>query len=76
MIYLILFVACIVIEISPRINTDTVLKKIGIGFIAVGSLVEMYGHHSKFIAFGLIMYFMSNILESYYVKYKRRVMDK
>ena len=72
MIPLILFILCLLIELSPRINTDNILKKIGVGFIMVGALVDIAGSQSQFIEMGLVIYLVTNLLSAYVFERKRR----
>lgn len=76
MIYIALFVACIIVELSPRIHTDSVIKKIGIGFIMVGSLVELSGKNSDFVEIGVFVYMASVIFNAYLNLHKRRGSDR
>lgn len=76
MLYLALFGACIAVELSPKIYTDNILKKISIGFIAVGALVEFAGHDSIFIDIGILAYLVANICTAYCSKPKRRSADR
>jgi hypothetical protein len=55
MIYLLLFALCIAVELSLKINTDNILKKLGIGFIAVGALAEYDHHHTPLIVIGIVI---------------------
>ena len=75
MLYLALFGACIAVELSLKVNTDNILKKIGIGFIAVGALVEFAGKDSAFIEIGILTYLVANICSAYCTKRKRRECD-
>lgn len=76
MLYLALFGACIAVELSPKIHTDNILKKIAIGLIAVGALVEFTGRDSIFIEFGILTYLLTNIINAYHSQPKRRSADK
>lgn len=76
MLYLLLFVACIAVELSLCINTENVIKKIGIGFIAVGALIQYGGKHSVFIEWGILIYLIANICSAYCMKRQRRTDDK
>lgn len=75
MLYLALFGAAIAVELSLKINTENILKKIGIGFIAVGALVEFTGKNSLFIEIGILTYLMANIISAYCTNRKRRYND-
>ena len=76
MLYLALFGACIAVELSPKIHTDNILKKIAIGFIAVGALVEYVGRESIFIEIGILSYLIANLCTAYCFNPKRRSADK
>jgi len=76
MLYLALFGACIAVELSPKIHTDNILKKVAIGFIAVGSLVEFAGRHSLFVEIGILTYLAANLCTAYCTKPKRRSADR
>lgn len=76
MLYLILFVLCIAVELSPRINTDNHIKKIGIGIIAIGALIESYGHHNMLIVIGIILYLVASLSSAYFHVHHRRAIDK
>ncbi len=65
MLYLMLFIACIAVELSSRINTNNCIKKVGIGFIAVGALVSYAQHSSEFIEVGVLIYLVANIISAY-----------
>lgn len=76
MIYLMLFTLCIAVELSEKINTDNIFKKVGIGFIAVGSLLAFSAKHTSFIEIGIIVYLMSNVASAYLSQRKRRATDE
>jgi hypothetical protein len=76
MLYLALFGACIAVELSPKIHTENILKKIAIGFIAVGALVEFYGRNSVFIEVGILVYLVANLATAYCSNPKRRSVDR
>lgn len=76
MLDLLLFIACIWLVMSEKINTDNIIKLIGIGFIAVGALIELGGKQSNLIEFGVLFYFMANLITAYLGKKNRRYYDK
>lgn len=76
MLYLALFGACIAVELSPKIHTDNILKKIAIGLIAVGALVEFTGRDSVFIEVGILTYLAANLCVAYCTKPRRRKVDR
>lgn len=76
MIYFLIFAVCIFAELSPKIDTDNFIKKIGIGFILVGALIGMAGRFSPFIEIGIVFYFVANIFNIYLledIKERRRI---
>lgn len=76
MLFIILFIICVAVELSPRINTDNNVKKIAIGFVMVGAIVEYTGRDSMFIEFGIAIYLLANLITAYCTKPKRRAVDK
>lgn len=76
MLYLLLFLACIWLVVSTKINTDNIIKLVGIGFIAVGALVELAGRNSLLIEYGILFYFIANLITAYLGNQKRRYYDK
>ncbi len=75
MIYLLLFTLCIAVELSEKINTDNILKKIGIGFIAVGALIAYAGKINDLVEIGVLIYLSANICSAYCSTRKRRGCD-
>ncbi len=75
MLYLLIFIACIFAELSTKINTDNCIKKIAIGFIAVGALISYASHRSEFIEIGVLIYLLANIFNAYFIKQRRRSGD-
>lgn len=76
MLYLMLFSVCIAVELSDKIHTDNILKKIAIGFISVGALVEFAGKQSLLIEIGILTYLIANICTAYVFQPRRRKADK
>lgn len=76
MLYLALFAACIAVELSIKISTENILRKIAIGFIAVGALVEYSGRDSIFIEIGILLYLVTTLITAYISHPKRRMADK
>lgn len=76
MLDLLLFSACIWLVVSEKINTDNILKLVGIGFVAVGSLVEYAGHDKGLVEIGVLLYFSANLIHAYFGSRKRRYYDK
>ena len=74
-IYVLLFFVA-VCELSEKIDTTNIIKKIGIGVILVGGLVELYGTHNDLTIYGITIYFAAKILNAYFTKKKRRKEDK
>jgi len=76
MIYYLLFIACICVVLSTKINTDNFLKLIALGCVAVGSLIGIEQGHNGLVALGVLLYFTSNLLSAYLGNRKRRYYDK
>lgn len=76
MLATVLFIVCLLVELSPRINTENHFKKIGIGFVMVGALVEMAGHESPFVEVGIVLYLIANLCTAYCTKRRRRANDR
>lgn len=76
MLYLALFAVCIAVELSIKISTENILRKVAIGFIAVGSLVEYAGRDSTFIEIGILIFLVASLITAYIVKPTRRSYDK
>lgn len=76
MLYLMLFSVCIAVELSQKIHTDNILKKIAIGFIAVGALAAYDGHYTPFITIGILVYLAANLFTAYCFKPRRRKVDQ
>lgn len=72
---ILLFIACIAAELSLKVNTTNVIKKVGIGFIAVGALAQFGGGHSSFVEIGILIYLISNILSAYVLGHTKRKSD-
>ncbi len=72
MLYLLLFIGCIWVVVSSKINTDNSLKLIGIGFIAIGALTALAGKKSMLIDIGVFIYVWTNLLYAYFGTKKRR----
>lgn len=75
-VYLALFAVSIAVELSDKVSTENILKKIAIGFIAVGALVEYSGVDSHFIEVGVLTLLAATLLTAYVCKPKRRNDDK
>jgi len=76
MLFIILFLVCLAVELSPKINTDNNIKKIAIGFVMVGAIVEYTGRESPFIEIGICAYLAANLITAHLSNPKRRVADK
>ena len=76
MLYLLLFAVCIAVELSEKVNTDNLFKKVAIGFIAVGALFGLAGKTTVFIDIGILLYLTANLCTAHLVNPKRRSVDK
>lgn len=68
-IYVIIFICIIFIELSPKINTNGMLKQIALCLMAVGAVVSLSDNRSYFISVGVAIYLIHNI---YYALRKNR----
>ena len=59
--YLLCAVLGIVVECSEQVNTQNIFKKVGLGVIVVGCLVEFAGHENELFQLGAAMYIMTDI---------------
>lgn len=75
LLYLLIILAVSFAEISGKVNTDSGLKKIGLGFIFVGAVMEVAKVHNPLLPIGVLIYFGRNILVSYLNHKKRRAND-
>lgn len=48
-------------ECSSKVDTRNILKKIGLGIIILGCLVELSGHSNQLIEFGAFSYIIADI---------------
>ena len=71
-IYLIIFICVIFAELSPKINTNGILKQIALCLMAVGAMVSLSGNRSYLISIGVALYLIHNI---YYAMRKNRRHD-
>lgn len=76
MLHFLLFAACIWLVMSEKINTDNIIKLVGIGCISVGALLEMGNKHSYLIELGILLYFTANLMTAYLGNRQRRYYDK
>jgi dipeptide/tripeptide permease len=55
-LYIALLFIAIWLELDLRVNTDSILEKIGLGFIAVGCAVSLHSPNNL-ITYGAFLYF-------------------
>lgn len=60
-LYILFSVLGIFAECSRRIDTRNIIKKIGLGIIIIGCLVELSGHSNGLIEMGAFAYILSDI---------------
>jgi hypothetical protein len=76
LIYLLIILSAFFSELSCKINTENIIKKIAIGLIIVGCWLGLANKPNNLIYFGVLGYFAVNITTSYYHSEKRRLSDK
>lgn len=76
MLFYLLIAIVAACELSPHIDTTNVIKKCGIWFVIIGSLIEGYGRHNDLPLIGIMIYFMANILSAYFTIRVRRKTDR
>lgn len=60
-LYVIFAVLGLFAECSKRIDTRNILKKIGLGIIILGCIVELSGHTNELIELGAFSYILADI---------------
>ena len=71
-IYVVIFICIIFAELSPKINTNGMLKQVALCLMAVGAVVSLSDNRSYFISVGVAIYLVHNI---YYALRKNRRRD-
>lgn len=74
--YIVLILACFSMEMSWKINTDNILEKLGIGMIAIGSMVHLSGHDNNLVILGSSIYFGTIAIKGVIAKRNRRGSDR
>lgn len=72
--FLLFFVAAC--ELSPKVDTTNIIKKIGICLMIIGALIEIAGKHNDLPIIGIAVYFSANILSAHFTMRTRRKTDK
>ena len=85
-IYILLALATLFVECSPKVNTDYVLKKLGLLLIFLGCVAAAANEihpihqakidHTILIPIGMLIYIGSNIISSFHIRHKRRSSDR
>lgn len=75
-IYILLALAAVFVELSPKVNTDYVLKKFGLVLVFIGCMTGLIGKSTMLIPVGMLIYLGSNIVGSFYMRHKRRASDR
>jgi asparagine N-glycosylation enzyme membrane subunit Stt3 len=76
LIYLLIIFSAFFSELSCKVNTESITKKIALGLMIVGCLLSMADKQNHLIYFGVLGYFAINIATSYFHREKRRISDK
>jgi hypothetical protein len=75
-IYILLALATLFVECSPKVNTDFILKKFGLLLVFLGCVTGIVGKSSMLVPVGMLIYLGSNIVGSFYIRHKRRASDR
>lgn len=75
LLYLLIITVVFFVEISDKVNTDSVGKKTGLCLMITGALLELAKVHTQLLPLGVLIYFGRNILVSYLNHKKRRASD-
>lgn len=75
-VYIILIFIAFLMEMSYKIDTDHILKKIGLWLIAMGSILHIGGSENHLVPIGLSLYFGIILLRAFMNKYGRRTSDR
>lgn len=75
LVYLTLCFLAIYAEVSTKINTDNVVKKAGLGLVAVGSIINLYHEGNLLMPAGFIIFLLPNALNTFRKYQQRRASD-
>lgn len=75
LLYLSIVIVIFFVEVSNRVNTDSLGKKTGLCLMMIGALLELAKVHTQLLPVGVLVYFGRNILVSYMNHKKRRASD-
>lgn len=75
LLYLSIALVVFFVEVSAKVNTDSVGKKTGLCLMLIGALLELAKVHTQLLPLGVLIYFGRNILTSYFNYKKRRAED-
>lgn len=69
-VYLLLFLIPIYAELSSKINTDGIVKKLWMGLVSIGGLLALGGFGTDVICMGVALHFTQTLF--YQIKYRHR----
>jgi hypothetical protein len=69
-VYFLLFILPIYAELSHKVATDGIIKKIWLGFICIGGAVAMGGGGTDLICYGVLLHLAQTVY--YNLKFHRR----
>jgi hypothetical protein len=69
-VYLLLFLIPIYAELSSKVNTGGVIKKMWLGIVSLGGLLAFYGKGADVICLGVLIHFLQTLY--YSIKYHGR----
>lgn len=75
LLYLSIVIVILFVEVSHKVNTESIGKKTGLCLMIIGALLELAKVHTQLLPLGVLIYFGRNILMSYINHKKRRASD-
>lgn len=75
-VYVILIFIAFLMEMSHRVDTDHILKKVGLWLIAMGSILHLGEKDNHLVPIGLSLYFGIILIRAFMNKYGRRTSDR
>lgn len=76
LIYSLIIILAFTIELSTKVNTNNIIKKISLALIIVGCLVHLAHRDNFLIEIGLLGYFSADFIIHLMRKHNRRATDE
>jgi hypothetical protein len=70
LVYILLFILPIIAELSPKIPTEGIIKKLWLAMVSVGALVALGNKGADLICYGVLLYLVQTIY--YNLKFHHR----